>query len=211
MIMSSKSASVAVLALAGLLLISGCAAPASPQGGRELGTVEEDPFRSARTDTFVSSSDILTTVKSEPTRLVVEALGIDMPVEPHGLLEGGIMSLPESPFTAGWYEFGAAPNSPSGATVLAAHVDSRVLGIGPLAALRTAQPGTQVSLTDSAGVIHVYNIVAVEKITKSVVPWGQYFSMVGDQRLVLITCGGEFIEEIRNYTDNYIVTAEKVS
>jgi hypothetical protein len=121
------------------------------------------------------------------------------------------MSLPESPFTAGWYEFGAAPNSPSGATVLAAHVDSRVLGIGPLAALRTAQPGTQVSLTDSAGVIHVYNIVAVEKITKSVVPWGQYFSMVGDQRLVLITCGGEFIEEIRNYTDNYIVTAEKVS
>lgn len=213
--MSSRSTSVVVLALVGLLLLSGCAASADPADGRERGAVQYDPFRSARTDDFVSSTDTLTTVKSAPTQLVVGALGIDMRIDTKALEPNGDMSLPVSPFRAGWYEYAAAPNSPKGATVLAAHVDSLAEGKGPFAELRTVQPGTEVSLVDSAGVTHTYIVSTVERITKGEVPWGRYFSLAGDPRLVLITCGGEYDPGynggVGRYTDNYIVTAEKVS
>jgi len=68
-----------------------------------------------------------------------------------------------------------------------------------------------VRVTDAEGTRHIYEIVSVEKLDKGEVPWGRYFQTFGPEKLILVTCGGDFIEEIRNYTDNYIVTAEKVS
>ena len=212
--MSSRSVTAIALAVIGLLLISGCSAPADAVA-RERGAVEFDPFRSARTDEFVSSTDVLTTVKSAPNRLIINALGIDMGVDAEGLEPNGEMSLPVSPFRAGWYEYAAAPNSPNGATVLAAHVDSVAEGIGPFAALRDVQPGTEISLVDAAGGTHAYVVTSIDRIAKGEVPWGTYFSLVGDPRLVLITCGGDYDYEYGNgrgrYEDNYIVTAERVS
>ena len=43
------------------------------------------------------------------------------------------------------------------------------------------------------------------------VPLDQVFTTAGDPTLVLITCGGDFDFTAQSYTDNYIVTAEKVS
>ena len=211
--MSSRPAAAAALALVGLLLLTGCATDAPVV--RERGETEFDPFRAARTDEFVSSNDLLTTVKSPPARLVVGALGIDMPVDTKALEANGNMSLPVSPYRAGWYEYAAAPNSPSGATVLAAHVDSVAEGVGPFAELRGVQPGTEAVIIDGSGVSHTYVVTSVERIQKGIVPWGSYFSLVGEPRLVLVTCGGEYDASygggVGRYEDNYIVTAEKVS
>lgn len=203
----------AALALVGLLL-AGCSAPADAIA-RERGATEFDPFRSARTQEFVSSTDLLTTVKSPPTRLVVNDLSIDMPVDVKALEPNGDMSLPVSPFRAGWYEYAAAPNSPSGATVLAAHVDSVAEGIGPFAGLRGVQPGTEAVVVDADGVSHTYVVTTVERIEKDAVPWGSYFSLSGEPRLVLVTCGGEYDPSfgggLGRYEENYIVIAEKVT
>lgn len=210
--MITRSRSVATaLGVAGLLLVTGCSAPADPVA-RERSSVVFDTFRSARTDVFISSDALLTTVKQPPTLISIPELGVsDMPVEPRGLEANGNMSLPVSPFRAGWYEFGAAPNSPAGATVLASHVDSLAEGKGPFAALRTAQPGAEITVVDTTGTVHLYVIVSVEKISKEVVPWDRFFSLAGDPRLVLITCGGAFDAAAGSYEDNYIVTAEKVT
>lgn len=213
--MSSRSTSAAVFAVVGLLLVAGCSAsPDTVVLERERGAVEFDPFRSARTDEFISSTDGLTTVKSAPNRLIIDALGIDMRVDVEGLESNGEMSLPVSPFRAGWYEYAAAPNSLAGATVLAAHVDSLAEGVGPFAELRGVQPGTEVSLVDAAGDRHTYVVTSVERIAKGQVPWGTYFSLAGEPRLVLITCGGDYDYDFGNgrgrYEDNYIVTAERV-
>jgi hypothetical protein len=200
----------AVMAFVGLLLVTGCSAPAEPLQ-RERGSAEFDPFRNSRTDEFVSSSELLTTVKSAPTRLVVEAIDLDMRVDTKGLEPNGDMSLPVSPFRAGWYEYAAAPNSPAGATVLAAHVDALGEGLGPFSRLRALDEGTEATITDASGEVHVYRVVSVERIDKGVVPWATYFSTAGDPRLILITCGGEYDPRVGSYDDNYIVTAEKVT
>ncbi|MBA4247169.1 MAG: hypothetical protein C0444_02595 [Microbacterium sp.] len=211
--MSTRPTTAATLALVGLVLLTGCAAGAPV--ARERGEVAYDPFRAARTDEFVSSTQLLTTMKSPPTQLVVSNLGIDMRVDTQGLEPNGDMSLPVSPFRAGWYEYAAAPNSPSGATVLAAHVDSLAEGRGPFAELRNIAVGTEAVIVDASGVRHTYIVTAVERIEKGAVPWGSYFSLIGEPRLVLITCGGEydpgFGGGVGRYEDNYIVTAEKVS
>lgn len=204
----------AALAAIALLLLAGCStAPSERSLGQPGFAIEARKNSVAWQDVSISIEDLAPV--AEPARLSIPALSIDMDVEPHGLDDRGQMSLPRSPFTAGWYRYASAPANDEGATVIAAHVDSLDEGRGPFAQLRTAEVGTEVSVTDTAGTGHVYRIVSVERIPKGEVPWDQYFSTTGAPRLVLVTCGGEYdpgyASGIGRYEDNYIVTAERVS
>ncbi|WP_439564341.1 class F sortase [Microcella sp.] len=213
--MSTRSRGAgAALATVALLLLAGCStAPSERSLGQPGFGVEGQKLAVAWEDVSVSIDELVPV--AEPVRLSIPALDIDMGVEPHGLDDRGQMSLPRSPFTAGWYSYAAAPASDEGATVIAAHVDSLDEGRGPFAQLRTAEVGTEVSITDTDGAGHVYRIVSVERIPKGEVPWDQYFSTTGAPRLVLVTCGGEYdpgyASGVGRYEDNYIVTAERVS
>lgn len=204
------SVAAALAVAAGLLaVVSGCAPAAEPAvvSPTAAPTVEPNPLNTSSREVLAQ----LAVAVQPPVSVSMPDLGIEMVVEPHGLDAEGQMSLPSTPFEAAWYQYGSAPNSIQGSTVIAAHVDSRVYGVGPFARLREAQPGMLVSVTDAAGVVHTYSVLGVEKIPKAEVPLDRVFTAVGDPHLVLITCGGAFIEDQRNYTDNYIVTAEKVS
>jgi hypothetical protein len=146
-----------------------------------------------------------------PARITVASLGVDVPVIPVGLDPTGAMALPPDPAVAGWYQYGPAPANPVGATVIAAHVDSLVYGLGPFAALADAAPGTEIVLTDAAGQVRRYAI-ASQKITGKVdVAWASVFDRTGPARLVLVTCGGEFDYSTRHYLSNVIVTATPLS
>jgi len=145
-----------------------------------------------------------------PGRLSVPSLGIESPVEAVGVEPDGYMEIPEDVNVAGWYQYGSGPASESGSTVIAAHVDDPVQGIGPFARLRDAQVGAEATVVDEAGTTHVYRITTVERIVKAEVPLDRVFTETGAPVLVLITCGGAFDRAARSYTDNYIVTAEKV-
>ena len=139
------------------------------------------------------------------------SLGIDMEVVGVGVDDRNYMEIPFSIFTAGWYRHGPGPDSEEGATVIAAHVDMPNQGVGPFAALRDAEVRAEISVVDEDGVTHHYRVSTVERIPKAEVPLDQVFTRVGDPTLVLVTCGGEFDFTAQSYTDNYIVTAEKVS
>lgn len=205
---STQGSVVTAIAVAtGLLAITAGCAPVADEVVVSAPVVPTATPNRLNTDSLALLSQTIT----PPLTVVVADLGIDMAIEPHGLDDEGQMALPDTPMSAAWYEYGAAPDSVQGSTVIAAHVDSRVYGVGPFARLRDAKPGMTVTVSDEAGVVHTYSVTSVERIPKSEVPLDQVFSAVGDPRLVLITCGGAFLEEVRNYTDNYIVTAEKVS
>ncbi len=196
--------------MASLLLLSGCSAlgpaEARERGASERSTVVKLPYAEA-----VSSLELLRQTTTPPNRLAVPELGIDMRVEAHGLEDNGDMSLPVSPFVAGWYQYGSSPDSRMGATVIAAHVDSVAEGAGPFRSLRNASEGMSIALVDEAGTTHDYRISNVERISKAEVPLDRVFSASGDPHLVLVTCGGEYDWAAGRYQDNYIVTAERVS
>lgn len=142
-----------------------------------------------------------------PTRIEVPALGIDMTVKPVGLDGAGNMGLFDDPAIAAWYQWGPAPASAAGSTVIAAHVDSLEYRVLPFAKLRDAQAGTEVFVTDAAGTRHAYVVQSLQVIEKGVVDWAAAFDRSGAPRLTLVTCGGEFDYAARTYLSNLVVTA----
>jgi sortase (surface protein transpeptidase) len=142
-----------------------------------------------------------------PARLVVPALGVDVPLDPVGVAADGRMELPADVSRVGWYRFGPVPGAP-GSAVLAGHVDDAEQGLGALARLREADPGDEVLVTDAAGAATRWLVVARELVTKRELPLAALFARGGAPRLVLVTCGGPFLPEYRSYRDNVVVVAE---
>ncbi len=142
-----------------------------------------------------------------PNRVEIPDLGIDVTVQPVGLDEQGRMDLFEDPSIAAWYQWGPAPASEAGSTVIAAHVDSLEYDLLPFARLEDAVAGTQVFVTDAAGTRHPYAVQLVEVLDKADVDWAAAFDRAGPPRLTLVTCGGEFDYENRRYLSNLVLTA----
>jgi LPXTG-site transpeptidase (sortase) family protein len=142
-----------------------------------------------------------------PTRVAVARLGIDMTVEPQGVRPDGQMALPASPTVAGWYEFGSAPDDPEGATVLAAHVDSKT-GIGPFVKLNQAEAGDEVDVW-TGGRRHAYRVTQVVRVDKTRLDGNGLFAVSGPRVLHLVTCTGAYVPG-SGYTDNLVVIADPV-
>jgi sortase (surface protein transpeptidase) len=142
-----------------------------------------------------------------PNRVEIPDLGVDVIVQPVGLDEQGRMGLFTDPAIAAWYQWGAAPASEAGSTVIAAHVDSLEYDLLPFARLKDAVAGTQVFVTDAAGTRHPYQVQLVEVFDKADVDWAAAFDRAGAPRLTLVTCGGEFDYENRRYLSNLVLTA----
>ncbi len=139
------------------------------------------------------------------------ALGIDAPVDAVGVEPDGNMTIPEDVARVGWYRFGPAPGAPEGSAVLAGHVDDAEQGLGALSPLSGASVGDQVQVTDAAGGSTTWQVVAREEFSKESVPLADLFARSGPPRLVLITCGGPFLADVRSYEDNVVVIAEPVA
>ena len=145
--------------------------------------------------------------KTRPERFVLGE--IDLPVTPVGVADDGMMELPGTAYAVGWYEFGARPADSAGTTVLAGHVDTKAEGLGPLAALRGVDEGTEIAVTAIDGKTRRYRITDVQVIRKARVPLDQIFARDGDETLVVITCGGPY-SRLTGYRDNVIATAKPI-
>ncbi len=130
-----------------------------------------------------------------------------MTVEPQGVLPDGQMALPVSPTVAGWYQFGSAPDDPAGATVLAAHVDSKT-GIGPFVRLNQAKAGDEVDVW-TGGQRHAYRVTKVVRVDKTQLDGNGLFAVSGPRVLHLVTCTGAYVPG-SGYTDNLVVIADPV-
>jgi hypothetical protein len=145
-----------------------------------------------------------------PVRLQLPGAGVDAPLDPVGVEPDGAMSLPADVDRVGWYRFGPVPGAAEGTAVLAGHVDDAEQGLGALSALRTVEPGAEVLVTDADGGVTRWRVVSREVIEKQAVPLDTLFQRSGPPRLVLLTCGGEFMPELRSYRDTVVVVTEPV-
>ncbi|MFI8631753.1 sortase domain-bontaining protein [Microbacterium sp. NPDC077663] len=146
-----------------------------------------------------------------PERLAISSLDVDMPVQAVGVQDTGEMEIPERPSIAGWYRFGKAPGDAEGTTVIAAHVDDREYGVGPLAKLREATPGDEIAVTDADGTVTTYVTESVTYIPRAELPVHELFTREGPRTLAVITCGGDFDQQTRTYSDNVVLIARAQS
>lgn len=124
--------------------------------------------------------------------------------------DAGVLDVPEEVDRAGWWTGGARAGDPFGGVVVAGHVDSARYGVGAMAELVDAAIGDEV-VVEGAGERRAYRVDAIEQIPKARLSADLgVFDQTVDERLVLITCGGEFDPVARHYADNLVVIASPV-
>lgn len=148
-------------------------------------------------------------VAGEPDRVVVPAISVDHPVIPVGLESDGAMEIPERVDEIGWYTGTQVRPGDPGSAVLAGHVDSRTQGRGAFFDLGRLDVGDDIRLETEAGEQH-WQVTGRTSYDKSYLPIDDIFTVSGEPRLVLITCGGPFDSATRHYTENVVVYAELV-
>jgi Sortase domain len=141
-----------------------------------------------------------------PTRVVLPD-GSAAPVVPVGLHPDGALVIPEDVRTVGWWTGGSEAGEAFGSVVVAGHVDSAAQGIGVFAALRRLTPGQVVELEGDGHALR-YRITSATQVPQAEISSrAGIFSVDGESRLVLVTCGGPFDRERHRYQDNLVVVA----
>ncbi|HET9257276.1 MAG TPA: class F sortase, partial [Pseudonocardiaceae bacterium] len=144
-----------------------------------------------------------------PQRLVLPSLRVDAPIVPVQTLADGSLAVPANPAVLGWWSDGAHPGGGRGSVVIDGHVDSAAEGPGALFHLRDLRPGDPVTLrTDHES--RSYAIAAVRSYPKASLP-AEVFDTTGAPRLIIITCGGAFTKQTRQYSDNIVAYAVPAS
>jgi len=144
-----------------------------------------------------------------PLSMAIPDLDVqNAPIQPVGIEDNGELEVPGAE-AIGWYQFGAGIGGGRGSTVLAGHIAYNGVD-GVFRDLDQMQAG-QVFSVDHDGSTLSYEVTEVIQYTKEALPIEDLFREDGDERLVLITCGGSFNPSLRSYDDNVVVIAVPVA
>ncbi|MBE8521865.1 class F sortase [Amycolatopsis sp. H6(2020)] len=146
---------------------------------------------------------------SDPAQLSLPGGGISKLIA-EDLDAAGALKIPEGLDEAAWW--GAKLGADRGVALLSGHVNWKGKK-GPFNELWQVKQGQDVKLTDAAGGKWVYRIEATETVHKSDLAGRseQLFNPDGPHKLLLVTCGGEYVGGSEGYEDNRVVTASLVS
>jgi len=143
-----------------------------------------------------------------PTTLSLPDLGVDSAqVLAVGLESNGELEVPGVE-QVGWYQFGAGVDGGRGSAVLAAHIAYNGRN-GVFRYLADSEIGDEIVI-DRNGQAVQYRVTAVQQFNKFELPIDDLFSENSEERLVLITCGGQFNPSVGSYDDNMVVIATPV-
>jgi LPXTG-site transpeptidase (sortase) family protein len=143
-----------------------------------------------------------------PMSLTIGDIELWGPVRAVGLDLSGEMEVPDET-EIGWYELGSAPGQ-AGATVLAAHVTWNQT-VGPFFRLGDLEPGDRIDVELSDRSVRIYEVVERTMYRKTELPRERIWRTTGPETLVLITCGGDFNDDINRYRDNIVVYAVPIA
>nr|VDG64159.1 Sortase (surface protein transpeptidase) [Streptococcus thermophilus] len=134
------------------------------------------------------------------------------PVDLVGLTDEGALIPPEDVSRLGWYASSAIPGDPDakGSTVITGHVNHQTQGQGFAYNFTQLAAGDEVSVLID-GTTHTYRVTKPPfRASKEGALPEEVNDSTGENKLVLITCGGEFVGGTLGYADNVFVVAEPV-
>lgn len=177
-------------------------APVGGESSKVRRVVTGDPATAAPTEPGVQPAEDR---PAPPARIQIPDVGIDTTVVPVQATADGIEVPPV--YEAGWFDAGPRPSEPGRAIVLG-HLDS-LSGPAAFTQLPQARPGSDVIVTDEAGVTHTFRVLRTLEIPKSSFPAEEVYGTTRRPGLALITCGGTFDSET-GYENNVIVFAREL-
>jgi hypothetical protein len=159
-------------------------------------------------------------------RFVIEKFGVDAPLTYRKVPPSGVMPNPNGPDDVAYYDFsdfdhyGGAPGL-GGNSIFAGHVDSGSKpcnnGTVPppceavLWDLYLLEPGDVIEIHANGDVFR-YEVTSNEPVSASLGDgtWDRIVSSTEEETLTIITCGGDFNRETREYSNRQVVTATRV-
>ena len=200
-------------ALAGLLLLAGCAGPgtggattaAAPPGITATHAAPGVGAAAGFQDPDLRSSASNSARNLTPTHVSIPAIGVESGLETLGTGADGRIQPPADWQSAGWFGGGVVPGE-VGPAVIAGHVDSPT---GPAVFLDLSKvvPGDVVIVTMSDGASDTYTVDRALRAPKAEFPTSEVYAPTPTPQLRIITCGGAWDPSIQHYTDNLVVFA----
>jgi sortase (surface protein transpeptidase) len=140
-----------------------------------------------------------------PMRVSIPALAVDGPVLPAGVNSENELDVPPDARTLVWYRHGPSPGEP-GSAVIAGHLNWRG-ETGLFADLASTPVGAAIAVAYDDGSQRSFTVTTVELVPKPEVSVNGVFARDGERVLRLVTCGGEFDDDVNSYRSNVVVTA----
>ena len=201
-----------------VLVLAGCAGTAEPAAtvrpaptgaATPTATPGPGPVTAAAPSTpDPATASLAPAAVPAPTRVVIPALDVRSDLLDLGIADDGTAEVPEQFERAGWFTPGGRPGA-RGPTVVMGHVDS-LDGPAVFADLGDLRPGDTVEVTVADGTVATYAVTGTETVEKDTFPTAAVFGATTADVLRLITCTGDFDRGERSYTDNLVVSAERV-
>jgi sortase (surface protein transpeptidase) len=186
------------------------APPAPAASSRTTAPAAPDRPTEAPAKPVTDTVEVAPTETTKAGHLRLPSLDVSAPVMQVRVRSDGALEVPALPSQVGWWADGAAPGSGRGSVVVDGHVDSARYGPGAFFRLRDMDEGDPVEMVTADGRSFTYVVTAVRQFPKDELPSAEVFSQAVPERLVLVTCGGDFDRARRSYTDNVLVFAEPV-
>ena len=142
---------------------------------------------------------------SPPVAISIARLGLRAAITNIGTTGVGTLAVPEDPHKVGWWHRGVAPGH-AGPAVLVGHKDSRTgpavfYGLGDLVV------GDEVVVDSADGRSTRFAVTRLQQVRRDDFPTKEVYGPTRVPELRLLTCGGDFDEDAREYEDNLIVYA----
>jgi hypothetical protein len=142
---------------------------------------------------------------SPPTRVVIPALKVNVPLIGLGQQADGAMEVPTDAKTVGWFTGAPTPGA-LGPAVLAGHVDYRKQP-GSFRHLADLKSGDLIEVARRDGRTAEFAVTRVDRYAKDKFPTSAVYGPIDHAGLRLITCGGDFDDRTGHYRDNIVVYA----
>jgi LPXTG-site transpeptidase (sortase) family protein len=142
-------------------------------------------------------------------RLIVPSLGIDAPTVVLSVDPDGTMQSPDNPVDVAWYSFSARPGQGSN-VVMAGHLDWVNYGPAVFYRLKEGAPGAEIQLQLVDGTIAHYRVLDVTIYDEATAPVQEIVGPTDSEIVTLITCGGSFDPQAREYDKRVVLRGERV-
>ncbi|WP_328603443.1 class F sortase [Amycolatopsis sp. NBC_00345] len=149
---------------------------------------------------------------SPPVSISIPAIGVSSVVNEVGLNPDGTVQVPQEGSQydqPAWFRGSPAPGE-VGPSVILGHIDSARNGPSVFFDLGGLKPGEQVRVVRADHTVTTFAIDAVKAYPKSGFPQQTVYGYTPQPSLRLITCGGSFDRNTRQYRDNTVVFAHLV-
>lgn len=178
----------------------------TPPPERSAGSEKAAPDSRLRSTPHAEGLSGPTLLSSRPREIRIPAIDVRSTLERLDTNTSGKLDVPRDPDRAGWFTGSPTPGAP-GPAVIAGHVtwDRDPVVFFDLADLRT---GDRIEVTRADGTIAEFDVTGLEQYPKVDFATEKVYGAIDHAGLRLITCGGEYDDAQRRYSDNLVVFAK---